>query len=78
MSDIDGLKALNKHGYAAGNAAIKADADALRRGRTLKRDYDKAMSSCVVATQVLQGCWASEDLTAHPLQKVLSKLQQKR
>jgi len=30
MSDVDGLKALNKYGYEAGNAVLKAKADALR------------------------------------------------
>jgi GGDEF domain-containing protein len=29
MSDVDGLKALNKYGYEAGNAVLKAKADAL-------------------------------------------------
>jgi GGDEF domain-containing protein len=30
MSDVDGLKALNKYGYEAGNAVLKATAEALR------------------------------------------------
>jgi GGDEF domain-containing protein len=30
MSDVDALKALNKYGYEAGNAVLKAEADALR------------------------------------------------
>ncbi|MFY9558597.1 MAG: hypothetical protein WAQ52_00040 [Terriglobales bacterium] len=30
ISDVDGLKALNKYGYEAGNAVLKAKADALR------------------------------------------------
>src|SRR6266849_3426431 len=30
MSDVDGLKALNKFGYEAGNALLRAKADALR------------------------------------------------
>jgi len=30
MSDVDGLKALNEHGYEVGNAVLKAKADALR------------------------------------------------
>src|ERR1019366_558320 len=30
MSDVDGLKALNKYGYEVGNAVLKAKADALR------------------------------------------------
>jgi GGDEF domain-containing protein len=30
MSDVDGLKALNKYGYQAGNAVLKAKADSLR------------------------------------------------
>jgi GGDEF domain-containing protein len=31
MSDVDGLKALNKYGYEAGDAVLKAKADALRK-----------------------------------------------
>lgn len=30
MSDVDGLKALNRHGYQAGNAVLRAKADVLR------------------------------------------------
>src|ERR1035441_3925886 len=30
MSDVDGLKALNKYGYEVGNAVLKAKADSLR------------------------------------------------
>jgi GGDEF domain-containing protein len=30
MSDVDGLKALNKYGYEVGNAILKANADVLR------------------------------------------------
>jgi GGDEF domain-containing protein len=30
MSDVDGLKALNKYGYEVGNAVLKAKADVLR------------------------------------------------
>src|SRR5436190_2252769 len=30
MSDVDGLKALNRYGYDAGNAVLRATADALR------------------------------------------------
>jgi GGDEF domain-containing protein len=30
MCDVDGLKALNKYGYAVGNAILRAMADALR------------------------------------------------
>ena len=30
MSDLDGLKALNKYGYEVGNAILKAKAEALR------------------------------------------------
>ncbi len=31
MSDVDGLKALNRYGYEVGNAVLKAKADALRK-----------------------------------------------
>src|ERR1039458_4547732 len=40
MSDVDGLKALNKYGYEAGNAVLKAKADALR-GAGLEAYHDK-------------------------------------
>jgi GGDEF domain-containing protein len=40
MSDVDGLKALNKYGYEAGNAVLKAKADALRRAG-LEAYHDK-------------------------------------
>jgi GGDEF domain-containing protein len=40
MSDIDGLKALNKHGYEAGNGVLKATADALREAG-LEAYHDK-------------------------------------
>ena len=33
MSDVDGLKALNKYGYQAGNAVLKAKADVSARSR---------------------------------------------
>jgi GGDEF domain-containing protein len=44
MSDVDGLKALNRYGYQAGNAVLRAKAEALKRITT------RAMSTCVVAT----------------------------
>ncbi|MGA8621313.1 MAG: hypothetical protein WB660_22665 [Candidatus Sulfotelmatobacter sp.] len=40
MSDVDGLKALNKYGYDAGNAVLKAKADALREAG-LEAYHDK-------------------------------------
>jgi GGDEF domain-containing protein len=40
MSDVDGLKALNKHGYEVGNAVLKAKADALREAG-LEAYHDK-------------------------------------
>jgi GGDEF domain-containing protein len=40
MSDVDGLKALNKYGYQAGNAVLKAKADALREAG-LEAYHDK-------------------------------------
>jgi len=40
MSDLDGLKALNKHGYEAGNAVLKAKAEALREAG-LEAYHDK-------------------------------------
>ena len=40
MSDVDGLKALNKHGYQAGNAVLKAMADVLREAG-LEAYHDK-------------------------------------
>jgi GGDEF domain-containing protein len=40
MSDVDGLKALNKYGYEAGNAVLKAKADALREAG-LEAFHDK-------------------------------------
>jgi GGDEF domain-containing protein len=40
MSDVDGLKALNKFGYEAGNALLKAKADALREAG-LEAYHDK-------------------------------------
>jgi GGDEF domain-containing protein len=40
MSDVDGIKALNKYGYEAGNAVLKAKADALRRAG-LEAYHDK-------------------------------------
>jgi GGDEF domain-containing protein len=40
MSDIDGLKALNKHGYEVGNAVLRAKADALREAG-LEAYHDK-------------------------------------
>lgn len=40
MSDVDGLKALNRYGYAAGNAVLKAKADALREAG-LEAYHDK-------------------------------------
>src|SRR3989441_10121195 len=40
MSDVDGLKALNKYGYETGNAVLKAKADALR-GAGLEAYHDK-------------------------------------
>jgi len=40
MSDVDGLKALNKYGYAVGNAVLKAKADALREAG-LEAYHDK-------------------------------------
>src|SRR2546427_4408655 len=40
MSDVDGLKALNKYGYEAGNAVLKSKADALRRAG-LEAYHDK-------------------------------------
>jgi len=40
MSDVDGLKALNKYGYEAGNAVLKAKADALREAG-LEAYHDK-------------------------------------
>jgi GGDEF domain-containing protein len=40
MSDLDGLKALNKYGYQAGNAVLKAKAEALREAG-LEAYHDK-------------------------------------
>jgi GGDEF domain-containing protein len=40
MSDVDGLKALNKYGYEAGNAILKSKADALREAG-LEAYHDK-------------------------------------
>ena len=40
MSDIDGLKALNEYGYEAGNAVLKAKAEALREAG-LEAYHDK-------------------------------------
>jgi GGDEF domain-containing protein len=40
MSDVDGLKALNEYGYDAGNAVLKAKADALRQAG-LEAYHDK-------------------------------------
>jgi GGDEF domain-containing protein len=40
MSDVDGLKALNKYGYEVGNAVLKAKADALRTA-SLEAYHDK-------------------------------------
>jgi diguanylate cyclase len=40
MSDVDGLKALNRYGYDAGNAVLKAKADALREAG-LEAYHDK-------------------------------------
>jgi GGDEF domain-containing protein len=40
MSDVDGLKALNKYGYEAGNAVLKAKAHALREAG-LEAYHDK-------------------------------------
>jgi GGDEF domain-containing protein len=40
MSDVDGLKALNRYGYEAGNAVLKAKADALREAG-LEAYHDK-------------------------------------
>ncbi len=40
MSDVDGLKALNKYGYEAGNAVLRANADALREAG-LEAYHDK-------------------------------------
>ena len=40
MSDVDGLKALNKYGYETGNAVLKAKADALREA-ALEAYHDK-------------------------------------
>ena len=40
MSDVDGLKALNKYGYEVGNAVLKAKADVLRE-TGLEAYYDK-------------------------------------
>jgi GGDEF domain-containing protein len=40
MSDVDGLKALNKYGYEIGNSVLKAKADALREAG-LEAYHDK-------------------------------------
>jgi GGDEF domain-containing protein len=40
MSDVDGLKALNKYGYEVGNTVLKAKADALREAG-LEAYHDK-------------------------------------
>jgi len=40
MSDVDGLKALNKYGYEVGNAVLRAMADALREAG-LEAYHDK-------------------------------------
>jgi GGDEF domain-containing protein len=40
VSDLDGLKALNKHGYAVGDAILRAKADALREAG-LEAYHDK-------------------------------------
>lgn len=40
MSDVDGLKAVNKYGYETGNAVLKSKADALREAG-LEAYHDK-------------------------------------
>jgi GGDEF domain-containing protein len=40
MSDVDGLKALNKYGYEVGDAVLKAKADALREAH-IEAYHDK-------------------------------------
>src|SRR3989475_12906771 len=46
MSHVDGLKALNKHGYEVGNAVLKAKADALRgAGREAYHDKGDELAS---------------------------------
>jgi hypothetical protein len=42
MSDVDGLKALNKYGYETGNAVLKAKADALREADPEASNFDSS------------------------------------
>ncbi len=49
--DVDGLKALNEYGYAAGNAVLKAKADALREAG-LEAYHDKGDEFLCRGTQI--------------------------
>jgi GGDEF domain-containing protein len=51
MSDVDGLKALNEYGYEAGNAVLKAKADALREAG-LEAYHDKGDEFLCRGTQI--------------------------
>jgi GGDEF domain-containing protein len=53
ISDVDGLKALNKYGYEAGNAVLKAKADALRRAG-LEAYHDKGDEFLCRGNQIKQ------------------------
>jgi len=51
MCDVDGLKALNNYGYEAGNAVLKAKADALREAG-LEAYHDKGDEFLCRGTQI--------------------------
>ena len=53
MSDVDGLKALNKYGYQTGNAVLKAKADALREAG-LEAYHDKGDEFLCRGTRVTE------------------------
>jgi GGDEF domain-containing protein len=52
MCDVDGLKALNKYGYEAGNVVLKAKADALREAG-LEAYHDKGDEFLCRGTQIM-------------------------
>ena len=60
MSDVDGLKALNKYGYEAGNAVLRRRLTLCAR-QVLRRITTKAMSSCVVVT-ISKSYWLSSNV----------------
>ena len=60
MSDVDGLKALNKFGYEAGNAVLKAKADALRRAG-LEAYHDKG-DEFLCRGKHIEGYWLSSNV----------------